>query len=509
MYAPAQVTLPPGIVRSSTRYGVKGRYFDAQMVRFHEGKPQRWGGWEKLIASSLTQPARGVLAWLANDGTRFIAFGTADKLWLINDDTLYDITPVGLPAGVVTGISDTAWGELTWGEGPWGGDEDEALGILVQASTWSLAKWGEDLLAVRRGSTLYRWSKASGTGVVAQAVAGAPTICTGVFVTAERHAVVYGAHDGSSVKPMRLQWPNQETLTTWTPSSTNTAGDMDLADGNEIRASVPIDDGHILLTDTAAYTWKFIGGDFIFSQRRLAGLHGIIGPNAGIEYAGDAYWMSVSGIVRYNGRVMDVPCDVHDFVFNNINKGQAFKVFAGVNRKFGELIWLYPDSTSEECNRYVTYQPGTGIWSIGAIDRTCWLDSSILTDKPIATAADGTVYLHETGDMGDGQPISYLLESGDVDVKPEGTIAAASNHLMVRKIVPDYERLDPGTHTLTIVRRDYPQAPPKEKGPYAFDNTTKQFSPRARGMTMALRFEGDADFRMGDIIGYVGASGGR
>ena len=510
MYIPVPITLPSGVVRSSSKYGVRGRYFNADKVRFYEGKPQRWGGWQKLTDDVLDGPSRGSISWRSNAGDRYAAFGTPDKLWVFNDGTLYDITPVGLPAGDPDSVGGpTSWGEVAWGESAWGGFEDIIRGNISNASCWSLAIWGENLLAVRRGSTLYEWNLLNGPLIPAQPVAGAPITALGVFVTEDRHAVVYGAHDGVSDDALRLQWPSQETLTDWVPTETNTAGDIRVEQCNEIRASVPIGDGHIILGDTSIYTWRYIGGDFVFAKKRLAATQGIIGPLAGTEYDGDAYWMSQDSFQKYDGSAVQVPCDVKAYVFNNLNRYQTYKIHCGTNKEFGEIIWFYPDSASFECNRYVTYQPATGDWSIGTISRTSWIDEGAFTSKPIAVSAAGVIYRHEVGTLADGQPMQYLLESGDFDIEPQAVMSATGNHMMVRKIVPDYERLDLGNHRMTVVRRDYPQAPEKTKGPYAFNAATKAYFPRARGMTMALRFEGDADFRMGNLKGYITQAGGR
>ncbi|HML29827.1 MAG TPA: hypothetical protein PKE16_13495, partial [Hyphomicrobium sp.] len=95
---------------------------------------------------------------------------------------------------------------------------------------------------------------------------------------------------------------------------------MRLEGCNELRSAIPITGGHLILTDNTAYTWKFIGGQYVFSKDPVAGSLPIVGPNAGTEYNGDAYWMTREGFGFYNGRAQALPCDLREFVFNDINK---------------------------------------------------------------------------------------------------------------------------------------------------------------------------------------------
>lgn len=511
MFTPISLSMPPGVKRNGTRYAEKGRWFATNMVRFVNGAPERWGGWERLSEDELDLAARGAIDWRSNDGERWAAFGTANKLWLFHDGDLYDITPDDLTSGVIDSIGgENAWGDFEWGATSWGGAVDPLSTNQSQASTWSLAKWGEDLLAVRRGSTLFRWKRADGVEEKAAAVDGAPETCLGVFVTEDRHAVIFGAHDGSGDDRVRLQWPSQETLNVWTPDATNSAGDMRLENCNEILTAIPITGGHLIVTDNATYTWKFKGGQYVFAKDMLTGALPIVGPNAGSSFNGDACWMTTEGFGYYNGRIQLMPCDLRDYVFKDINRTQLYKVWCGQTRAYGELIFLYPSRNSLENDRYVTVKPEDGIWEHGSIDRSCWIGENILASSPVAIDNNGRIFRQETGELGDGQPIEYLLESGDMDFRGEnGSSAASETHISVRKIVPDFKRLGGDTHTLTLIRRDTPQSDPKEKGPYAFNIGTKAFSPRARGAYFGVRYTGNGDFRMGEVVGYVTKNGGR
>ena len=69
-----------------------------------------------------------------------------------------------------------------------------------------------------------------------------------------------------------------------------------------------------------------------------------------------AFWMGAKGFFTYNGSaVQEMPCDVMDHVFKDLNTAQQSKVCAVHNAQFGEVWWFYPSGNSLENNRYVIY----------------------------------------------------------------------------------------------------------------------------------------------------------
>ena len=101
----------PGIVKDITEYsaGKTGPFWvDGDLVRFRNGYPTKIGGWEKdqinLVDASgtvtstettITGIARAMVNWRAiTDGEDRIAVGTHNHLYIIQDQSLYDITPL-------------------------------------------------------------------------------------------------------------------------------------------------------------------------------------------------------------------------------------------------------------------------------------------------------------------------------------------------------------------------------------------------------------------------------
>ncbi len=97
----------PGIDKQDTAYsaGDQRKYTDSDFVRFHYGKPERWGGWSYLPNPNKTivGVVRDTHSWIGLDGTRYLALGTDRKLYLFSEGALYDITPIRETA---TGLSN-------------------------------------------------------------------------------------------------------------------------------------------------------------------------------------------------------------------------------------------------------------------------------------------------------------------------------------------------------------------------------------------------------------------
>ena len=101
----------PGIVKDITEYsaGKNGPFWvDGSLVRFRNGYPMKVGGWQKdeifrtdsagtitSTATTIQGIARKMVFWRATtDGEDRIAVGTHTHLYIIQDQVLYDITPL-------------------------------------------------------------------------------------------------------------------------------------------------------------------------------------------------------------------------------------------------------------------------------------------------------------------------------------------------------------------------------------------------------------------------------
>ena len=50
----------PGVNREGTDYDNEGGWFDVNLVRFRKGRPEKFGGWAKLISSTFLGTCRAL-----------------------------------------------------------------------------------------------------------------------------------------------------------------------------------------------------------------------------------------------------------------------------------------------------------------------------------------------------------------------------------------------------------------------------------------------------------------
>ena len=492
MYIPLK--LPPGIYRNGTEYQAAGRWYDANLVRWYENTLRPMGGWRKRSASQMTGLCRGFITWRANDAERWIAAGTQSKLYAMNEaGTLKEITPTGITAGIADATTKTGYGYSTYGSFAYGVARPD-LGGLIPATTWSLDTWGEYLVACSSADgKLYEWQLGFTTPTLAAAITNAPTGNKALLVTAERILFALGAGGN----PRKVQWCDQEDNTVWTPAATNQAGDFELATPGTLLAGKRVKGVNLLFTDVDVHTANYIGAPFIYGFEKAGSGCGLISAQAVAAIDTAAIWMSKSGFWTYDGYVKPLPCEVSDYVFNNINYNQASKVYAVHNSQFGEIWWYYPSSGSNENDSYVTYNYRENHWNIGSLARTAGTDAGVFTN-PLLVSTDGYIYEHEVGFAYDSA--SVFAESGPVQ------LGNGDNIMSVRQVVPDEQTL--GEAVVSFKTRNYPTGAQSTFGPYTAANPTDvRFA--ARQVNVKVTGAVLADWRIGVMRLDAVASGKR
>lgn len=105
------VKFPPGIFKDTTHYDTQGRWYDCNLVRFREGKPERWGGWTKALGDlQVDGIARSIFRHAALDGTVWHSVGTSKRFYMVYSDTEYDVTPIETTTTLGTDPLDTTSG---------------------------------------------------------------------------------------------------------------------------------------------------------------------------------------------------------------------------------------------------------------------------------------------------------------------------------------------------------------------------------------------------------------
>ena len=600
-----KVQFTPGIKKEGTALTAKGGWFDANLVRFRKGLPEKIGGWTKDTPKTFLSTCRALHSWVDLEITKYLGLGTTWKYYIQEGANFNDVTPIRATTsagdvtfsatngdatitvadtahgavkndfvtfsgaatlgGLITAavlnqeyqiativnansytieakdtdgdtvtanasdsgnggssvvgayqinvgldnyVSSSGWGASPWSDGTWGAVA--ALSATNQLRLWSHDNFGEDLIMNVRSGGIYYWDTSAKTLGTDRAVALsdlsganlAPTLGLQTIVSdIDRHVIVLGADPLNSggtartgaIDPMFIAWCDQENITEWEPKAINTAGSARLSAGSNIIGGLRARQEILVWTDTSLYSMKFIGQPFIFSTNLVNEGVGSIGPKAMVNSPVGVFWMDKKGIYNYTGQVKPVPCDVHDYVFGDMNEGQAYKVHGFLNKRFNEVGWYYPSSGSSEIDRYVSYNYGENVWSIGQMNRTAWLDEGLEAyPRATYTTSDvGYLYQQEQGNDADGSPMDNVyIESGDFDLQD------GESSQYVGRIIPDIKFTGNNADSLlncVLKTRNYPGESLTTKSTSNVSSSTTKLNVRGRARQVVLRFESDDD----------------
>jgi hypothetical protein len=431
-------------------------------------------------------------------------------------DLEFELSP-GFPISVL----GYGWGTATWGRGTWG--TGSAYPIALQQRDWWFDNFDNDLVMNYRNGEGYWWARgnlddpttalgtraislsdyATAQGYTASAV---PVKIMQLLVSQQdRHLIAFGAVPFGSVDPddfdpMLIRWADQDTPGDWTPTLTNTAGDLRVSRGSRIIRALPTRQEILIWTESHLYTLQFLGTTDVFGLQEYADNISIMSPRAMATASNTTYWMGQDKFYAYTGRVETLPCTLRNHVFNDFNLQQAEQVVCGTNEQWNEVWWFYPTADSDYNNAYVVYNHLERIWYYGYVPRTAWLDTSIRYYPQAANTPSGTesgyLYSHELGVNDDDLPMDSYIQSSDFDLDD------GDQFMLTRRIIPDIS-FDGSTAaspevTLTVRPRNFPgsafRVDPADSqrvietsvGAY-----TDQVFVRARARQMALKVASD------------------
>jgi hypothetical protein len=263
--------------------------------------------------------------------------------------------------------------------------------------------------------------------------------------------MVFGTteYNSSVFDPMLIRWSAAESVTIWQILPTNQAGFLRLSHGSQIITVLQSRQEILVWTDSTLYSLQALQSDPWWGTQLLADNVSIIGQNAAAVASGTTYWMGVDKFYKYNGKTETLRCDLRQFIYGDINLGQADQVFAGTNEGFNEVWWFYcsitgPAGTGTSSNpntvvdKYVVFNytedNGNGVWYYGNLGRTAWLDSG-LRNYPMAATYSNNIVYHEFV-LNDNTtsvtlPIESYISSAEFDIDD------GNNMAFIWRVLPD------------------------------------------------------------------------
>ena len=464
---------------------------------------------------------------IVDSSTYKIIARAANSLDNITDDGQYSPTSVAANAsdtgnggssiigtyeinvGLDTSVTGSGWGAGAWARGTWGSAATVDL-VTDTLRIWTHDNFGEDLIINVMNGGIYYWDASAVNALTNPAVAIsdlagadlAPTIAKKVIVSdVDRHVIAFGCDPLDNIgtqDPLLIRFSDQENVTDWRPTTTNTAGDLRLGSGSKIVTAIETRQQILVFTDVSLHAMQYIGPPFTFGINMISENITIRSPIAVAAVEDTVYWMGKNEFYVYNGGVQTLPCSVKDYVFSDFNSIQAEKCFAAVNSSFSEIWWFYPSASSDNNDRYVVYNYLQNIWYYGNLTRTAWVDRGV-EENPIAAGRDGYLYNHEVGfDDGSTTPASAItsyIESSQFD------IGDGDQFSFVRRLVPDLtfrnSTAQTPTANFTLKARNFPGGAYLQNNSKAVEKTAsvpvEQFTQdahvRLRGRSVAIRVD--------------------
>ena len=425
-----------------------------------------------------------------------------------------------------------------WGASAYNGNYGWGLGgstpIDLLQRDWFMDNFDNDLVANIRRGPIYYWERGSsvapGTALGTRAVllsslTGAdsvPTLAMQTLVSQnDKHLLAFGAqpYGGGSTDfdPLLIRWASQDEPQYWNPTGTtpggsaSSAGFLRVSRGSEIVQAQATRQEILTWTDTTLYSLQFLGTTDVFGLQQLADNISIISPRAAATANNVTYWMGTDKFYAYTGQVQTLPCTVREYVYKDINFGQANQIVSGTNEGFNEIWWFYPSANSNWNDRYVVYNHFQQVWFFGNLGRTAWLDTPLrdfptglytapytYDDTIVGNANSGNLYQHEVGIDADGEPMVSYIQSNDFD------LGEGDQFMLTRRLIPDvsFNQSTAATPEVTFEMRprnfpggSYSSDPSDTQSVFTTSTNvnlyTNQVFVRARARQMALKVASD------------------
>jgi len=415
------------------------------------------------------------------------------------------------------GVSSTppvsGYGAGAYGYGPYGGQAlPAAYGTNIAATDWTMANWGEVLLACPISAPptatppfqpIYQWDPLSGSPT-ATVIPNSPTVNDGMFVAMpQRQIIAWGSSFTGAQDPLLIRWCDVNNYNSWVGTATNQAGSYRIPKGSKIIGCIQGPQQALIWTDVALWSMQYIGTPYVYSFNEIGVGCSMISRKAAASLNGVVYWMGPSNFYKLSGQGVQVlPCPLWDVIFQNLDTTNLPKIRVAVNSRFSEISWFYPTiNNGNEINAYVKYNVVLNTWDYGALGRSAWIDQSVLGPPIGADPNDLYIYQHETSPNAalNGQPVAmssslqtgyFAIADGDQKAYIDQMWPDMKWNYYGASTTPFYSSFIPpnqsATVNVTFYVTDFPGQQPTQFGPYAVTQATQYISPRFRGRLVSI-----------------------
>lgn len=348
------------------------------------------------------------------------------------------------------------------------------------------------------GAPIYQWT--GSTATAPSLIAAAPTDATYVFV--DNNIIVALCNNV-------VKWSDIGDQTDWTAAATSYAGTRTFYGAGRLISRAEANGENLLFTSAEVYRFRFIDKPYVWDSQKLAVADGISGIHAAASFNGAIYWMGRKDIYRYNGSVVEAitPTTLREYIYQDIDTSQFYKVHCEVNAKYGEITWYYQSlSSTTDCDKMVKLSLHDSCWFYDTWDRMASEKNHILQYPRVINASNQILATESSYNDDDGSTLAWSIETNYAQ------IGNGDDTFHIQGLM--FDAIQEGTAALTVYTKLSPQdANERTFGPYtisknaATDVTKVDF--RAHGRMRKYVINGTGFFRMGRCYELLEKGDGR
>ena len=495
-----QLVSQPGVQKDGTSFD-SDHCIDSQWCRWYRGKPQKIGGYNKMISwdnhiprGVFVVPNSPVFNIYVGDSHTLKYFTADSETGLAINNTFVDRTPALFAANDYNQWNfEVMYDSLGF-----------KSGVILANATQNL--FGVDQTVE---SPIYYGDMFSQDPLIETGLS-----TSGGMVVLHPYLLVFG-NDGN-------------VIITLANDPTKTQSDVpDRVTGSKIIAGLPVRGGN---SSPAGLLWSLdsllrvtnvgtpTGPEFAFDT--ITSESSLLSSDAVVEYDGIYYWAGSNRFYLYNGVVQELPNSmVLEYFFDKLNHAQRQKVWATKVTKYGEIWFHFPSGNSLECNEAVIYNTRLKCWYQTDIGRSCG-DYNPIFSKPVwgdntqDISGNYIIWRHESGlDMvvdNTSSAIDSYFETSVMSwaaVGPGGQISSIDKSFYLYRLEPDF--VQSGDMTLTVNGRSYANSGIQSSAPYVFNNDpnspkyAEKIDLREQRRLMTLKFESNVvggNYKMGRCL---------
>jgi hypothetical protein len=197
------------------------------------------------------------------------------------------------------------------------------------------------------------------------------------FITAfQYHLFALDISGPSGTFPNLLRWSKAAEPGTvpdeWTPGAGNDAGDVELSDSpGGLLCGYPLRDSLMIYKRSAMYQAKYVGGDNVFTFRKVQAASGALTRRSVCDVNGQHLVVTDGDIVLTDGsnRRSIGESRTKDWLFNQLDQSNYANLFCKYNRSQGEVLIGFPSSGNEFCDTGLVYNVGQDSFGVRELDQ--------------------------------------------------------------------------------------------------------------------------------------------